>query len=119
MVVRKLAQFDKLYYRIGEVSRITGVKPHVLRYWEQEFKLRPKRFSGAQRRYSQEDLEMVLTIKKLLYEDRFTIAGAKKRMQQLRRRRGVQLEMEFPRENYKELLQEVKKELMKIKEKLD
>jgi DNA-binding transcriptional MerR regulator len=119
MVVRKLAQFDKLYYRIGEVSRITGVKPHVLRYWEKEFKLRPKRFSGAQRRYSQEDLEMVLTIKKLLYEDRFTIAGAKKRMQQLNRRRGVQLEMEFSRENYKELLQEVKKELMKIKEKLD
>ncbi len=115
----KLAHFDKLYYRIGEVSRITKVKPHVLRYWEQEFKLRPERSGRAQRRYRREDLETILTIKKLLYEERFTIAGAKKRIQELRRRRGGQLEMEFLKEGYKEVLREVKKELTEIKEVLD
>ncbi|UCC66664.1 MAG: MerR family transcriptional regulator [Deltaproteobacteria bacterium] len=118
-MVGKLIRLDKLYYRIGEVSRITGVKPHVLRYWEHEFKLRPKRLGGAQRRYRQEDVEKILTIKKLLYEDRFTIAGAKKRMQELRHRRGRQMKMEFLQEGYKEVLQEIKKTLREIKEALD
>ncbi|MBW2039091.1 MAG: MerR family transcriptional regulator [Deltaproteobacteria bacterium] len=115
----KLVHLDKLYYRIGEVSRITGVKPHVLRYWEQEFKLRPQRLGGAQRYYKQEDLEMILTIKKLLYEDRFTIAGARKRIQELSRRRRGQLEMEFLKEGYKEVLRDVKTKLKEIKETLD
>ncbi|OGP53109.1 MAG: hypothetical protein A2Y65_09055 [Deltaproteobacteria bacterium RBG_13_52_11] len=110
---------DKLYYRIGEVSRITGVKPHVLRYWEQEFKLRPEKFGGTQRRYRREDLETILTIKKLLYEEKFTIRGAKKRLLELSRRRRGQLEMDFLEEGYKEVLREVRKELKEIKEALD
>lgn len=119
MAMGKPVHFDKFYYRIGEVSRITGVKPHVLRYWEQEFQLRPKRLAGAQRRYRWEDLERILTIKKLLYEERFTIAGAKKRMQELRRQRGEQLEMGFLTEDYKEVLREIKEQLKEIKETLD
>jgi len=110
---------DKLYYRIGEVCRITGVKPHVLRYWEQEFKLRPERFGGTQRRYKKEDLKTILTIKKLLYEERFTITGAKKRLLELSRRRRGQLSMDFLEEGYREILREIREELKEIKEALD
>ncbi len=74
---------QKLYYRIGEVADIAGVKPHVLRYWESEFGfLSPAKNEGNQRLYTQKDLEKVLAIKKLLYQDRFTIAGAKKRFRE-------------------------------------
>ena len=119
MVVRKHISTNKLYYRIGEVCRITGVKPHVLRYWEQEFKLRPERFGGTQRRYRREDLETILIIKKLLYEERFTITGAKKKLQELSRRRKGQIEMDFLEKGYKEVLREVREELREIKEVLD
>lgn len=70
----------KFYLRIGEVSRLLGVKPHVIRYWEQEFGLRPKRGLGMQRRYTREEIERLSTIKKLLYEEGYTIAGAKRRL---------------------------------------
>ena len=119
MAVGKHVYPDKLYYRIGEVCRITGVKPHVLRYWEQEFKLHPERFGGTQRRYRKEDLKTILTIKKLLYEERFTITGAKKRLLELSRRRKGQLKMDFLEEGHKELLREIRKELKGIKEALD
>jgi DNA-binding transcriptional MerR regulator len=119
MVVGKHIYPDKLYYRIGEICRITGVKPHVLRYWEQEFKLRPERFGGTQRRYRREDLETILTIKKLLYEERFTITGAKKKLQELSRRQKGQIEMDFLEKGYKEVLREVREELQEIKEVLD
>lgn len=74
---------QKLYYRIGEVAELAGVKPHVLRYWETEFGfLSPEKSDGNQRTYTRRDLEKVLTIKRLLYEERFTVAGAKKRFRQ-------------------------------------
>lgn len=74
---------QKLYYRIGEVSEIVDVKPHVLRYWETEFGfLSPQKNEGNHRLYTQKDLQKILTIRKLLYEDRYTIAGAKKRFRQ-------------------------------------
>jgi DNA-binding transcriptional MerR regulator len=98
---------------------MTGVKPHVLRYWEQEFKLRPEKFGGTQRRYRREDLETILTIKKLLYDERFTIRGAKKRLLELSRRRRGQMEMNFLEEGYKEVLREIRKELKEIKDALD
>lgn len=70
---------DKLYFKIGEVSRISGVKPFVLRYWETEFSgLSPERRGSKQRLYRKEDVELILLIKKMLYQDRFTIAGAKR-----------------------------------------
>ena len=69
---------DKLYFRIGDVSRIAGVKPYVLRYWESEFSmLGPKKSGTNHRLYRRKDVEMVLEIKRLLYEKRFTIEGAR------------------------------------------
>ncbi len=69
---------DKRYYRIGEVSRITGVKPYVLRYWESEFRwMAPQKSRSKQRLYRRRDIDMILLIKKMLYEQRFTIAGAR------------------------------------------
>ena len=88
---------DKLFFRIGEVADLTGVPPYVLRYWESEFKLlRPKKNHAGQRVYRKHDLEMVLRIKCLLYEDRLTLEGAKKRLQQEGRQRNQQLELPAP-----------------------
>jgi len=73
---------QKLFYRIQEVSRITGVKPYVLRYWEAEFPtLRPEKGPNDQRRYRPSDIVLVQKIKKLLYEEKFTIAGARKHIE--------------------------------------
>ena len=70
---------EKLYFKIGEVKEITGVETHVLRYWESEFKIiRPQRASSRQRLYRRVDVENILTIKKLLYEDGYTVPGARK-----------------------------------------
>jgi len=70
---------EKLFYRIGDVSEITGIKPHVLRYWESEFKeLHPRKNRAGQRLYQRQDVEFVLELKKLLYEQRYTISGARK-----------------------------------------
>ena len=83
----------KRYYRIGEVSRITGVKPYVLRYWESEFRwMAPAKSRSKQRLYRQRDIETIQLIKKLLYEERFTIAGARKRLGEL----GVARALENP-----------------------
>jgi len=72
---------DKLYYRIGEVETITEIPAYVLRYWESEFKLlRPKKNPAGQRLYRKADLDLVLRIKSLLYEERLTLEGAKKRL---------------------------------------
>lgn len=99
----KRNQGQKLYYRIGEVSQIVGVKPHVIRYWEQEFNLRPKRGAGSQRRYTKKDMERLLMIKRLLYEEGFTIAGAKRKLKEGGRR----------------LIQELIDELKEIRDILD
>jgi DNA-binding transcriptional MerR regulator len=70
---------DKLYFRIGEVSRLAGIKPYVLRFWETEFPgLGPKKSGTGHRLYRRKDVELVLEIKRLLYDKRFTIEGARK-----------------------------------------
>jgi DNA-binding transcriptional MerR regulator len=70
---------DKLYFRIGEVSRLAGIKPYVLRFWESEFPgLGPKKSGTGHRLYRRKDVELVLHIKHLLYEKRYTIEGARK-----------------------------------------
>jgi DNA-binding transcriptional MerR regulator len=72
---------EKLFFKIGEVCDITGIQAHVLRYWESEFPmLAPQKNRAGQRTYRKRDVEMVLRIKDLLYEDQYTIAGAKKRL---------------------------------------
>ncbi|MCE5309505.1 MAG: MerR family transcriptional regulator [Acidobacteriales bacterium] len=73
---------NKLYFRIGEVSRLVGVEPHVLRYWETEFAaLKPKKGGTKQRLYRRKDVEIALEIKRLLYERRYTIEGARKHLE--------------------------------------
>src|SRR5438309_8781796 len=73
---------DKLYFRIGEVSRLAGVKPYVLRYWETEFPaIAPRKSGTGHRLYRRKDVETVLEIKRLLYEKRFTIEGARKALE--------------------------------------
>jgi DNA-binding transcriptional MerR regulator len=70
---------DKLFFRIGEVSQLVGVEPYVLRYWESEFPgLSPKKSNTGQRMFRRKDVEMLLNIKQLLYEKKFTIEGARK-----------------------------------------
>ncbi|MBL4819013.1 MAG: MerR family transcriptional regulator [Deltaproteobacteria bacterium] len=70
---------NKKYFKIGETSSLLGVKPHVLRYWESEFpQIRPFKSKTGQRLYKRSDLEALARIQKLLYKERFTIAGAKK-----------------------------------------
>jgi len=76
---------EKLYFRIGEVSKLLGVAPYVIRYWESEFKsVRPLRAKSDQRLYRKKDVEELIVIKELLYKERFTISGAKKRLTEIK-----------------------------------
>ena len=80
----KLLASDKLYYRIGEVSKLTSVKAHVLRYWETEFRwMAPPKSRSKQRLYRKRDIEFVWLLKRLLWGERYTIAGARQHIQEL------------------------------------
>jgi DNA-binding transcriptional MerR regulator len=100
---------DKLYFKVGEVSSIVGVPAYVLRFWESEFKkINPKRTPSGQRLYRKKDVELILWIKHLLYEKKFTIQGAKQ-----------YLKTQSPPEQEAtpaDILQEVALELQKIKD---
>ncbi len=99
---------NKRYFRIGEVSRIIGVEPYVLRYWESEFpQIRPRRADTNQRTYQKKDLEVIMEIKRLLYEEKLTIEGARKRLTR-KRRKGVSLDRTFI-EGIKSELQDILK----------
>jgi DNA-binding transcriptional MerR regulator len=116
--------YDRLYYRIGEVSRITGLKPHVLRYWESEFKvIKPHKGGSLQRLYRRKDLDLILKIKKLLYEEGFTIAGAKKKIRDLERLENKQMKLRLveKRSNGKEhdMLISIREELKGIRKMLE
>lgn len=85
---------DRLFFRIGDVSELTGVETYVLRFWESEFPmLSPRKTSSGQRQYRRKDVETVLEIKRLLYAEGYTIAGARKaiREQTKRKRKGPEL----------------------------
>mgnify|MGYP001574143630 FL=1 len=87
---------DKEYFSIGETSRLTQVKPHVLRYWESEFRLlRPARRESGHRKFTRRDVDTILKIKNLLYDNGFTIPGAKKALQQENRKPPEQFKMEL------------------------
>ncbi len=82
---------DERYYRIGEVSRITEVRPFVLRYWEEEFPLlQPVKGHQGYRLYRQQDVDLVLKIKRLLYDEGFTIAGARRHLRDLENGGGLE-----------------------------
>ena len=109
---------DKLFYKIGEVSKITGVKPHVLRYWESEFKeIKPYKSRSLQRLYRKRDIELIFRIKKLLYEDLFTISGAKGKIKGSSDK-AKQMDLPFNEEAYKQVLTEIKKGLREITQSL-
>ena len=77
---------DKIYFRIGDVAELAGVKPYVLRYWETEFPvIAPEKSNTGQRVYRRADVETVLVIKHLLYNERYSIEGARKRLKELRK----------------------------------
>jgi DNA-binding transcriptional MerR regulator len=77
---------DRLFFKIGEVAKLAGVEPHVIRYWEQEFRsIRPRKTRGGHRYYQRRDVELILLIKRLLHEERFTVEGARRRLQRLGR----------------------------------
>ncbi len=76
---------DKFFFKIGEVSRLTNLPPHVLRYWETEFaELSPRKHGNGQRLYRRKDIELILEIRDLLHRQRFTIEGARKELQRRR-----------------------------------
>lgn len=90
---------EKLFFKIGEVCELAGVQAHVLRYWESEFPmLAPQKNRAGQRVYRKRDVEMALRIKELLYEDQYTIAGAKKRLTNELRGGGGKLKVVGPEE---------------------
>ena len=79
---------DKLFFKIGEVAKIVGVRPHVLRYWESEFSaLRPMKTRGSHRVYRRRDVELAVLVRRLLQSEGYTIAGARKRLKELGRDR--------------------------------
>lgn len=86
---------DKLFYTIGDVAKLANVKPYVLRYWETEFEeLKPKKTPTGQRAYRQHDVEIALTIKRLVHEEQYTIAGARKKLAELEKDESLdQLDM--------------------------
>jgi len=107
---------DKSYFRIGEVGRLLKVQPYVVRYWESEFKtVRPIRTRSDQRLYRRRDVEELMLIRKLLYEENFTINGARK---QLRKLRSEDASAPAPTEGegQEALLVEIEKGLRQIRE---
>ena len=110
---------EKLYYRIGEVEQITAVPAYVLRYWESEFKLlRPKKNPAGQRLYRPRDLELVQRIKALLYDERLTLEGAKKRLLAESRKNGQQLELGLRETVYADALRRIRDRLTTLRERL-
>jgi len=101
---------DKLYFKIGEVSKISGLPSHVLRFWESEFKkIKPRRTASGQRSYTQKDVAMILKIKHLLHEKKFTIEGARKYLSSRARSES----------GGKDFMEDLKKELTSIRHLLD
>lgn len=111
---------DKLYFRIGEVAKLAGLKPYVLRFWESEFAgLGPKKSGTGHRLYRRKEVELVLEIKRLLYEKRFTIEGARKVLESKPKRTPAKASGErrqtelFP--NTTAFYQDIRRELVELR----
>ena len=103
---------DKLYFKIGEVADLVGVKPYVLRYWETEFSVvRPAKTRSQHRLYRRKDVETLLQIKRLLHDERFTIAGARRRLKALQKEERQQPELPLGDPSYRALLAAIKRDL--------
>jgi DNA-binding transcriptional MerR regulator len=102
-------QSNKLFFRIGEVSRLSGLEPYVLRYWESEFpQLRPNKGKSGQRLYNKKELDTVLQIKQLLYKEGYTISGARKKMNGKGDREVLESVIETAKKELKEILEILK-----------
>ena len=111
---------DKLYFPIREAARIAGVEPHVLRFWEKEFPtLRPRKGESGQRRYRRKDIEMALEIKRLLYRQCFTIAGARNELKKIKRGAEPVDQMETKRQRGLPLLEVPSSSLGQIRRELN
>lgn len=123
MVAKSKELPDKLYYSIGEVSGYTGIEPHTLRYWESEFKiLVPKKNKAGKRTYTKNNIDNILYMKKLLYTDKYTIEGAKKKvrslshdkkLEELNEIEAKEVKPEVITEVVKEIVTEIKTEIVK------
>ena len=111
---------DKLYFKIGEVAGLTGVKTHVLRYWESEFGgFRPAKSRGQQRLYQRKDIELVLQLKDLLYNQGYTIAGARKKLREKSSGNNVQPTLPLAPASTHGILEEVRNDLIHLRNSLD
>lgn len=111
----------KLYYSISEVSQITSLKKHVLRYWESEFPaLQPGKNRAGNRTYKLEDIKILFLIKKLLYEEKFTIEGAKQKLKSLlSEKNNPYLQLSLGDLQKGDLLMEIRRELRSLLEFID
>lgn len=115
---------DKLYFKIGEVAKIVGVKPYVLRYWESEFSvIRPGKTRSQHRLYRRRDVEALLEIKRLLHNERYTIEGAKRRLKSLPKTAAAaapdprpQLALPLGERTYRNALVRIRKDLQALYE---
>jgi DNA-binding transcriptional MerR regulator len=109
---------DKLYFKIGEVAKLVGVKPYVLRYWESEFSMiRPGKTQSKHRLYRRRDVETLLEIKQLLHAERYTIEGAKRRLKGTARPAAEdreQMALPLGERTYRQILIEVKRDLVAL-----
>ena len=110
---------DKLFFKIGEVAELAGVEQHVLRYWEDEFEmLQPNKNRSGQRLYEKKDVELILEIQHLLYMEKYTIAGAKKKLKE-NKKKTAQLSLGFDRETFLAQKKKIASELESILEIID
>jgi len=109
---------DKFYFKIGEVSSLLGVKPYVVRFWETEFDLAPAKNRSRHRVYKKHEVETLLEIRRLLYDERFTIEGAQKKLKERMKDKSKQLGLNLEEKKQRAVLQKVKKDLEKIREML-
>jgi DNA-binding transcriptional MerR regulator len=110
---------DRVYFRIGEVSSLVGVDPHVLRYWESEFKvIKPRRAKSKQRLYRKKDVENLLRIKSLLHDEGYTIAGARRLLKDAATRKVDNSKVEHPVRVNNDQLGVIKQELQEILQKI-
>lgn len=111
---------SKEYYSIGEVCEITGLKPHVLRYWESQFRLlNPSKNRAGNRAYRRKDIQLIQLVKHLLYTEKFTIEGAKQKLDDLRRGRETGIELPSPEAERADLLQSIKQELEELNRRIE
>lgn len=118
--MRYKTSVGKMYYSISEVSEMTSVKPHVLRYWESEFPtLRPKKNRAGNRNYRPKDIKAILVIRDLLYREKFTISGARKKLQETYGNPDPlidQMQIPFSDPHARQILLTIKRDLCELRE---